>query len=148
MTTITLKPRPSATMDQTVLINIGQLAKAGGVNAKLIRYYESIGVLPAAERTEAGYRLYDSRDIERLRFVRRARSLGFGMDEIRQLLSLWQDQTRASAEVKHLALDHVQTLEAKIAEMQSMVDVLRNLSEHCHGDERPDCPILHDLARQ
>lgn len=126
--------------------NIGQLAKASGVNAKLIRYYESIGVLPEAERTEAGYRVYSQRDVEMLRFVKRARGLGFGMDEIRQLLGLWQDQHRASAEVKLLALEHVSALESKIAEMQSMVDVLRDLAVRCHGDGRPDCPILQDLA--
>ena len=130
------------------LMNIGKLAAASGVNAKLIRYYESIGLLPEAGRTEAGYRLYTARDVERLRFVRRARSLGFGIDEIRQLLGLWQDQTRASAEVKQLAMGHVQALEAKIAEMQSMVDVLNDLARHCHGDARPDCPILRDLAQE
>ncbi|PKL75913.1 MAG: Cu(I)-responsive transcriptional regulator, partial [Candidatus Melainabacteria bacterium HGW-Melainabacteria-1] len=123
-------------------------ARASGVNAKLIRYYESIGLLPAAGRTEAGYRVYSASDVERLRFVKRSRSLGFGMDEIKQLLSLWQDQSRASAEVKQLALSHLQTLEAKLAEIQSMVDVLRKLAAHCHGNEQPDCPILHDLAGQ
>ena len=104
--------------------------------------------MPQAGRSEAGYRRYERRDIERLRFVKRARSLGFGLDEIGQLLGLWQDTGRASAEVKQLALGHVRALTAKIAELQSMVDVLGALAADCHGDERPDCPILRDLAQE
>ena len=129
-------------------MNIGEASSATGVSAKMIRYYESIGLIRAPLRTGSNYRVYGDDEVHVLRFVKRARTLGFSVEETATLLGLWQDKTRASAEVKHLALDHVQTLEAKIAEMQSMVDVLRNLSEHCHGDERPDCPILHDLARQ
>lgn len=137
---------PERSRRATHLFPISSLARASGVNAKLIRYYESIGLLPEAERTEAGYRLYGPRDVDRLRFVRRARSLGFGIEEIRHLLSLWQDQDRASAEVKQLALGHIEALETKIAELQSMVDLLKQLAESCHGDQRPDCPILSDLA--
>lgn len=127
-------------------MNIGKLAKASGVNAKLIRYYESIDLLPPAGRTEAGYRQYSHQDIERLRFIRRARALGFGMPEIRQLLSLWQNEGRASADVKQLALQHIQDLESRIAEMQTMVSVLSALAQSCHGDNSPDCPILENLA--
>ncbi len=135
------------TLTASKQINIGKLAQSSGVNAKLIRYYESIGLLPEARRTEAGYRLYSQSDIERLRFVRRSRSLGFGIDDIRQLISLWQNQNRASSEVKHLAMGHVQALEAKIAEMQAMSDVLRELAQRCQGDDQPNCPILHNLAQ-
>ncbi len=127
-------------------MNIGETAASSGVSAKMIRHYESIGLLPPAARSEAGYRRYRAQDVETLRFIRRARDLGFSLDSIHELLDLWRDRSRASAEVKHLALDHVATLEAKIAELQSMARTLRHLADACHGDARPDCPILDDLA--
>lgn len=127
-------------------MNIGALAKASGVNAKLIRYYESIGLLPPAERTEANYRVYGPNAVHQLRFIRRARGLGFSMPEIERLLGLWQDDSRSSAQVKTLAMKHVSELEARISEMQAMADSLRKLAASCHGDDRPDCPILEDLA--
>ena len=126
--------------------NIGQAAGATGVSAKMIRHYESIGLIPAASRTFAGYRLYNDSDLHRLRFIRRARNLGFSIKQIETLLGLWNDQTRASAEVKKLALAHAKELETKIAEMQAMQRTLQALARHCHGDHRPDCPILDDLA--
>ncbi|HVJ32053.1 MAG TPA: Cu(I)-responsive transcriptional regulator [Terriglobia bacterium] len=133
-------------MQATAMQTIGEAARSSGVSAKMIRHYESIGLLPKAQRTEAGYRLYDETEIHALRFIHRARSLGFPLETIRQLLALWRDRRRSSATVKKLALTHVGDLEAKIAEMQSMVKTLKHLAHHCHGDERPDCPILEDLA--
>ncbi|HVJ40742.1 MAG TPA: Cu(I)-responsive transcriptional regulator [Dongiaceae bacterium] len=133
-------------MQATAMQTIGDAARSSGVSAKMIRHYESIGLLPKAQRTEAGYRLYDETEIHALRFIHRARSLGFPLETIRQLLALWRDRRRSSATVKKLALAHVGDLEAKIAEMQSMVKTLKHLAHHCHGDERPDCPILEDLA--
>lgn len=126
-------------------MNIGEAAKFSGVSAKMIRYYESIGLLPAARRTDSGYRFYTDEDVHVLRFVRRARDLGFAVADIGELLALWHDQGRASADVKRIALGHVAALERKIAELQGMVDTLRMLAAHCHGDARPDCPILTDL---
>ncbi|MGY0778769.1 Cu(I)-responsive transcriptional regulator [Azospirillum argentinense] len=126
-------------------MTIGDAAKASGVNAKLIRYYESIGLIPAAGRTAAGYRVYSSSDVNVLRFVKRARTLGFSIERIQILVGLWQDRSRSSAEVKRVALDHVAELEAKIAELRAMSDTLTHLAHACHGDERPDCPILRDL---
>ncbi|MBF2055382.1 MAG: Cu(I)-responsive transcriptional regulator [Candidatus Sericytochromatia bacterium] len=126
--------------------SISAAAKASGVNAKMIRYYESIGVIPPAERADNGYRQYSAQDIYTLRFVRRARNLGFSLEDIQQLVGLWQNQSRASAEVKALAEAHMQRLQAKIAELQGMHDTLKTLSDACHGDQRPDCPILQDLA--
>ncbi|TVZ54258.1 Cu(I)-responsive transcriptional regulator [Azospirillum brasilense] len=126
-------------------MTIGDAAKASGVNAKLIRYYESIGLIPEAGRTAAGYRVYSSSDVNVLRFVKRARTLGFSIERIQILVGLWQDRSRSSAEVKRVALDHVAELEAKIAELRAMSDTLTHLAHACHGDERPDCPILRDL---
>ena len=126
-------------------MNIGQAAAASGVSAKMIRHYESIGLLPEAERTEAGYRQYGERELHTLRFVRRSRDLGFSLDEIKQLLELWQNRSRSSREVKALATAHVKALDEKIAEMQAMKATLQNLVQHCHGDDRPDCPILESL---
>ena len=127
------------------MMNIGKAAAASGVSAKMIRYYESIGLLAAARRTDVGYRAYSDEDVLVLRFIRRARDLGFSLADIGELLALWQDQGRASADVKGIALAHVAALERKIAELQGMADTLRTLAEHCHGDARPDCPILTDL---
>lgn len=127
-------------------MNIGEAAAASGVSAKMIRHYEETGLVPPARRTEAGYRIYDQRDVETLRFVRRARDLGFPLDRIGALLDLWRDRGRASAEVKALALAHVAELERKAAELEAMARTLRHLSDCCHGDRRPDCPILDDLS--
>ncbi|MFJ4290273.1 Cu(I)-responsive transcriptional regulator [Cupriavidus sp. NPDC089707] len=127
-------------------MNIGEAAQASGVSAKMIRHYESIGLVAAPPRTEGGYRRYDERALHTLRFVRRARNLGFSLDEIRDLLSLWRDRGRASADVKALTLRHVADLEQRIAELAAMRDTLRQLAQHCSGDDRPDCPILADIA--
>jgi len=126
-------------------MNIGKAAAASGVSAKMIRYYESIGLIPAARRTDAGYRAYTEEDVHVLRFIRRARDLGFSVEGITGLLALWHDKGRASADVKRIALEHVATLERKIRELQGMADTLKALASHCHGDHRPDCPILADL---
>lgn len=128
------------------LLNIGRAAAAAGVSAKMIRHYESVGLLPAAGRTVAGYRIYRDSDVHTLRFIRRARDLGFSMKEIGALVGLWQNRRRASADVKRLAARHVRQLEEKIAELQAMRDSIAHLAQDCHGDERPDCPILENLA--
>jgi len=127
-------------------MNIGEAATASGVSAKMIRYYESIGLIQPPSRTESGYRVYAGEDIHSLRFVKRARTLGFSIEETRELLALWRDKSRASADVKAFALKHIGELETKIAELQGMARTLRHLAHHCHGDDRPDCPILEDLA--
>ncbi len=127
-------------------MTIGQVAEASGVSAKMIRHYESIALLPAAQRSSSGYRLYSEDDLHTLRFIRRSRDLGFTLEAIRELLALWQDRQRSSSEVKAVALGHVDTLKARIGELQGMVDTLEHLARHCHGDDRPDCPILLDLA--
>ncbi|MCR6496257.1 Cu(I)-responsive transcriptional regulator [Thermomonas sp. S9] len=128
------------------LHNIGQAAALTGVSAKMIRHYEAIGLLTPASRTFAGYRLYGEAELHRLRFIKRARSLGFSIRQIQALLALWDDPHRASAEVKQLALAHVAELEEKIRELQAMQRTLETLARRCHGDERPTCPILEDLA--
>ena len=127
-------------------MNIGQAAKATGVTPKMIRHYESLSLLPAVPRTDSGYRQYDERTLHTLRFIRRARDLGFGLDEIEQLLTLWADGGRASAEVKALAARHAADLDERIERMMAMRRTLHHLVHACHGDERPDCPILDDLA--
>ena len=127
-------------------MNIGQAARASNVTAKMIRYYESIGLITAPVRSEANYRVYANDDVHALRFVKRARNLGFSIDEVRELLALWRDKSRASADVKSVAMKHVQDLETKIAELQAMARTLSHLAATCHGDGRPDCPILADLA--
>ena len=126
-------------------MNIGEAPAASGVSAKKIRYYESIGLIESPIRSESGYRVYSANDIHNLRFIRRARDLGFSVEQIGQLVSLWRDRTRASTDVKRLALDHVAELERKAAELRAMADTLRHLAEHCRGDNRPDCPILAGL---
>ena len=128
-------------------LDIGAASRASGVSAKMIRHDEEIGVVPPAARTAAGYRVYAPADVHRLRFVKRARDLGFSMEEIAKLLTLWNDRRRKSSEVKRLAMKHVAELERKIAELESMRGTLMELVHHCHGNERPDCPILDDLAR-
>ena len=127
-------------------MNIGEAAKASGVSAKMIRHYEETGLVPKAGRTQSGYRVYRDDDVHVLRFVRRARDLGFSLQEIKALLGLWGNRRRASADVKRLAERHVAELDRRIAEMQAMRRTLVDLSRHCHGDHRPDCPILDDLA--
>jgi len=127
-------------------MNIGEAAKESGVNSKLIRHYESIGIIPKAARTEAGYRTYTDLDIHILKFVKRARALGFSMKEVKKLVGLWRNKSRSSLEVKTLALKHVGEMETKIQALQDMVRTLRHLAKNCHGDTRPDCPILEDLA--
>ena len=127
-------------------MNIGQASKASGVSAKMIRYYESVGLIRPAARRDSGYRDLDERDLNDLRFIKRGRTLGFSMEEITKLLTLWRDQARPSREVKDLAERHVADLQARIAEMQAMADTLTQLASSCAGDARPDCPILADLG--
>ncbi|MGW5956351.1 Cu(I)-responsive transcriptional regulator [Methylorubrum thiocyanatum] len=127
-------------------VTIGEAARVTGVSAKMIRYYEETGLLGPAGRTAAGYRVYSEGDLHALRFVRRARDLGFSMQEIADLLALWQDRSRASAAVKAVALDHVADLRRRIGELEAIARTLEHLAERCCGDERPDCPILDDLA--
>ena len=128
------------------LLNIGQAAAASGVSAKMIRHYETIGLIPQAGRTFSNYRLYSHGDVHTLQFVRRARNLGFPLPAIKALLALWQDRRRKSADVRRIALEQVAELDARIAEMQAMRRTLQHLAASCHGDHRPDCPILDDLA--
>lgn len=127
-------------------MNIGEAAKQSAVSAKMIRHYESLGLLPEVPRTEAGYRVYDEASVHTLRFIRRARDLGFGMKEIDTLLGLWRNRRRASADVKRIASAHAADLQRRIDEMQAMKRTLENLAHCCQGDARPDCPILDDLA--
>ncbi len=126
-------------------MTIGELAKSSGVNAKLIRHYESIGLVPKASRSDSGYRIYSEKDIQFLRFIKRARGLGFSMKEIKKLIGLWRNKSRASKDVKALAQTHIKALETKISEMQEMAESLQLLARNCHGDTRPDCPILSNL---
>jgi MerR family transcriptional regulator, copper efflux regulator len=128
------------------LMDIGRASKASGVSVKMIRHYEAIGLLPKVARTAANYRVYAPNDVHELRFIRRARALGFSVDEIQELLGLWRNKSRSSAAVKKIAARHIDDLKLKIAELQSMVHTLEHLTTHCHGDDRPECPILDDLA--
>jgi len=140
-------PRPElAEAREQGFHNIGEAAAATGVSAKMIREYERSGLIPPAQRTFAGYRLYNDADLHRLRFIKRARNLGFPMKRIAVLLGLWNDRSRASADVKALALQHAGELRARIAEMQAMQRTLEDLARKCHGDGRPECPILEELA--
>lgn len=127
-------------------MNIGQAAKASGVSAKMIRHYESIGLIDQAHRTLSGYRTYTAADLHILRFIKQARTLGFSIEEIGKLLALWRNQERPSAEVKALAQAHIAALKTKIRELETMVGTLSHLAEHCSGDHRPECPILDALA--
>ena len=127
-------------------MNIGQAAEASGVSAKMIRHYEAIGLMAKARRTDSGYRIYDGNDVHTLRFIRRGRALGFSMKEIEQLLGLWRNRRRASGDVRRVAQQHIAELDQKIAELQAMRRTLHQLVQHCHGDRRPECPILDDLA--
>lgn len=127
-------------------MNIGQAAAASGITAKMIRYYESIALIPPGRRSDAGYRVYSDDDLHVLRFVKRARSLGFSLEQIGELLSLWQNKARASADVKTIALGHVAELNQRIAELTEMRDTLQMLAGCCQGNDRPDCPILQSLA--
>lgn len=126
--------------------NIGEAATRSGVSAKMIRHYESLGLLPRIGRTDAGYRQYGDKDVHSLRFIRRARDLGFSMAEIAELLKLWQNRRRASADVKRIALAHVADLDRRMDEMAAMKRTLTRLADCCRGDERPDCPILDELS--
>jgi len=128
------------------LLDIGRASTASGVSVKMIRHYEAIGLLTDVARTHANYRVYSGKDVHTLRFIKRARTLGFSMHDIRDLLALWQNKLRPSAAVKKVAAGHMDELKKKIAEMQSMLTTLQHLTHNCHGDQRPDCPILEDLA--
>jgi Cu(I)-responsive transcriptional regulator len=137
-----MRSRPEVRSD----INIGEAARLTGVSAKMIRHYESLGLLPAAPRTEAGYRLYDHDAVHTLHFIRRARDLGFSIEDIGHLLDLWRNRRRPSASVRKLAQHHVQALQDRIDALESMKRTLTDLVDRCHGDERACCPILDDLA--
>lgn len=129
-------------------MNISQAAKASGLTPRMIRHYETIGLLSRTDRSPAGYRRFDERDVHTLRFIQRARSLGFSIEQISHLLALWQDRERSSAEVKALAEQHLRELDEKIAGLRGMRDTLADLAHCCRGDNRPDCPILDNLAEQ
>jgi MerR family gold-responsive transcriptional activator of gol and ges genes len=126
-------------------MNIGQAAKASGISAKMIRYYEDTGLVGPVARTESGYRVYTARDIHTLGFIKRSRDMGFSVERIAELLELWRDRSRHSADVKRMALAHVQVLQQRIAELQDMVQTVQALANCCAGDDRPDCPILRDI---
>ena len=127
-------------------MRIGEAARRSGMAAKTIRFYEEAGLIAPTARAGNGYREFGEDDVRRLRFIHRARDLGFGIEEVRRLLSLWSDRERASADVKRFALEHVARVEAKMAELRSMRDAILHLAERCHGDDRPECPILDELA--
>jgi Cu(I)-responsive transcriptional regulator len=127
-------------------MKIGQASAASGVSQRMIRHYETIGLVPAAARRDSGYRDYDERDVHTLRFIGRARDLGFPIEEIRQLVALWNDRERSSSDVKALALARAAELDRKARELDEMRRTLEHLAAQCHGDARPDCPILGDLA--
>jgi MerR family copper efflux transcriptional regulator len=126
-------------------MNIGEASKASGVHAKMIRHYETSGLIAKAKRTDAGYRTYDSNDVHTLQFVKRARDLGFSLKEIKVLIGLWRNKSRPSSDVKRLANQHLEELEAKIKTLKAITKTLKTLITHCHGDSRPDCPILLDI---
>ncbi|NUZ08521.1 Cu(I)-responsive transcriptional regulator [Piscinibacter koreensis] len=128
-------------------MNIGEAARASGVSAKMIRHYESVGLFPEAHRTDSGYRQYSDKEVSTLRFVRQSRDLGFSLEQIRELLGLWQNRRRPSRQVKALAQAHIQELDQKLQELQAMKSTLEHLVHCCQGDDRPDCPILEELAQ-
>lgn len=130
------------------IMNIGEAAKASGVSTKMIRHYEGLGLVPEAIRTGAGYRQYASKEVHTLRFIRQSRDLGFSLEQIRELLSLWQDRKRPSRQVKALAQAHIEELDEKLQEIQAMKATLEHLVHCCHGDDRPDCPIIETLAEE
>lgn len=127
-------------------MNIGEAAKQSGINAKLIRHYEALGMIPKATRTESGYRTYSETEVHILTFVKRARALGFSMKEIKKLVGLWRNRSRASGDVKAIAMVQVKNLETKINDLEMMRSTLMKLVKNCHGDNRPDCPILENLS--
>ena len=127
-------------------MNIGEAASAAGVTAKMIRYYESIGLIEAAHRSDAGYRKYSENDVHALRFIKSSRDLGFSIERIKTLLALWHDKTRKSGDVKKLARQYIAELDRDIEKLQSIRAQLQHMAEHCHGDQRPDCPIIDNLA--
>ena len=127
-------------------MNIGGAARASGVSAQMIRYYESTGLIPKAGRPSSGYRDYTDKDVHKLRFVRRARDLGFSVEQIGTLLKLWEDRSRASSDVKRVALSHVAELRDRAVKLEQMAATLMHLADHCHGDDRPDCPIIEELS--
>lgn len=136
----------STSLDAGWPVAIGSAASLSGVSAKMVRHYESLGLLAAVSRTDSGYRQYSEADVRTLQFIKRSRDMGFSMVEIAELVSLWHNRRRASASVKRIAQKHVDDLAQRIAAMQAMQRTLSSLMDHCHGDERPDCPILDDLA--
>jgi len=127
-------------------MNIGEAARRSGVPAKTIRYYESIGLITPAARTEHRYRVFDGNDIRRLQFIQRCRRLGFSVRQVGELLALWSDRGRASADVKAIAAEHLDEIDTRIAELKSMRTTLEHLMKACQGNDRPECPILDDLA--
>ena len=131
--------------DGSDFYRISEAAEASGLSAKMIRYYESVKLIPEPKRTYGNYRVYGSSDVHTLRFIKRARDLGFSMAQVKALLDLWQ-QKRPSAEIKNLALEHLENLETRISDLEMMRNTLRNLAETCHGDDKADCPILDDLS--
>jgi len=128
-------------------MNIGKVSKLSGVSAKTIRYYEDIGLITPANRKTNGYRDYADNDVSTLQFIQRTRNLGFSLKDTGNLITLWRDQHRASADVKALALNHIRDIELRIVELQEVRDTLIDLTQKCHGDDRPDCPILQGLAK-
>lgn len=131
----------------TAHLNIGQAARLANVSAKMVRHYETLGLLPAVSRTESGYRQYSDREVHTLRFIKRGRNLGFSMPEISELLTLWQNKRRSSESVKRIAAHHVAELDLRIEELTTMKRSLQTLIDCCHGDHRPDCPILDELGQ-
>jgi len=139
--------QPEASRDRAHFpVNIGEASRLSGVSAKMLRHYESLSLLGQVTRTDSGYRQYSEADVHTLRFIKRSRDLGFSMVEIAELVNLWHNRRRASASVKRIAQKHVDDLTQRIEAMQAMQRSLQNLLHHCHGDDRPDCPILDDLA--
>lgn len=128
-------------------MNIGEVAKISGLSAKMIRKYEDSGLVPKAKRNVSGYRSYSENDVHSFRFIKTARSLGFSLKDIKELLSLWKNKKRASSNVKKIAQMHIEQLELKVNEINTMLNTLKHLTKNCHGDDRPDCPILDNLER-